>query len=339
MKSPYVSIIIPIYKVEPYLERCLKSIKAQTFADFEAILVDDGSPDNCGAICDAFAGGDSRFLALHQPNARGQARNNGLERASGQFITFADPDDYVGPDYLKHMIDAQKRHDADLVIARYVSLNERTMLKAWQVPATKEVFIRREDFGEALPELYNHSRIGTLYSKLYKREILKGHKYSETVKMRGDVMFVTQLLERTQSIEIINDSDYFYIRYAAGSITKQVDPDLFETHIEINHAMEETMARCGWMKRACATPSTSASSSRPSCAPTPSAGGPGALRRRESMWSGSWRTPSSGTHRAPQGAISPSEIELMRPGNGAEWIRRLDAAVGRRRPLAKLIRR
>ncbi len=193
--------------------------------------------------------------------------------------------------------------------------------------------------GEALPELYNHSRIGTLYSKLYKREILKGHKYSETVKMRGDVMFVTQLLERTQSIEIINDSDYFYIRYAAGSITKQVDPDLFETHIEINHAMEETMARCGWMN----------------------AGMRDAIDKRfilaaklcaDSIRRGPWSLEEKGKYveriledpelrdaiERRKAQYPPSEIELMRPGNGAEWIRRLDAAVGRRRPLAKLIR-
>ncbi len=146
MKSPYVSIIIPIYKVEPYLERCLKSIKAQTFADFEAILVDDGSPDNCGAICDAFAGGDSRFLALHQPNAGGQGPEQRLEGRRGNHHLCRS-----GRLRRPRLPQAHDRrpeaHDADLVIARYVSLNERTMLKAWQVPATKEVFIRREDFG------------------------------------------------------------------------------------------------------------------------------------------------------------------------------------------------
>jgi hypothetical protein len=340
MNSPYVSIIIPIYKVEPYLERCLKSFKAQTFADFEAILVDDGSPDNCGAICDAFAKEDPRFIPLHQPNGGvGKARNNGLERASGRFITYADPDDYVGPDYLAHMIDAQKRHDADLVIARYVSLSERTMQKVWQVPVTNEVFIRREDFGSALPELYKHQRIGTLYSKLYKREILEGHKYSETVKMRGDVMFVTQLLERTGSIEVINFSDYFYIRYAVGSITKQVDPDLFQTHIEINHAMEETMTRCGWMNE----------------------GMRDAIDKRfigaaklcvDSIRRGPWSLEEKGAyverileHPEFQAAVdrrqaryARKEVDLMRPGQGVEWVRHLDAAEGRRRPLGMLVR-
>lgn len=340
MNKPYVSIIIPIYKVEPYLERCLKSFKAQTFADFEAILVDDGSPDNSGAICDAFAKEDPRFIPLHQPNGGvGKARNNGLERATGRFVTYADPDDYVGPDYLAHMIDAQKLHDADMVIARYVTLSERTMRQVWQVPVTKEVFIRREDFGEALPELYNLNRIGTLYSKLYKREILEGLKYSETIKMRGDVMFVTEILERTGSIEIINISDYFYIRYGAGSITKQVDPDLFKTHLEVNHAIEASMARCGWMNK----------------------GMRDAIDKRfidaaklcvSSIRRGPWSLEEKGAHvdrilehpefRAAvdrrQARYPRKEIDLMRPGQGTEWVRQLDAAEGRRQPLMILVR-
>lgn len=340
MTTPYVSIIIPVYKVEPYLERCLRSIRAQTFADFEAILIDDGSPDNCGAICDAFAREDPRFIPLHQPNGGvGRARNSGLERAKGRFITFADPDDFVGPDYLKHMIDAQKRHDADMVIARYVSLNERTMRKVWQVPATKEVFIRREDFGQALPELYNLNRVGTLYSKLYKREILEGVKYDETVKMRGDVMFVTQVLERAGSIEVINTSDYFYIRYASGSITKQVDPDLYQTHIQVNHAIEASMLRCGWM----------------------SDGMRDAIDKRlidaaklcvNSIRMGPWSVEEKGGHvdrilahpefRAAierrKARYTRKEYDLMREGCGTQWVRFLDASENRRRPLMKAVR-
>lgn len=248
MSTPLVSIILPIYNVEPYLARCLKSLQAQTVSDFEAILVDDGSPDGSGAIIDAFAKEDARFIPVHQANGGvGKARNEGLRRAAGRFIAFVDPDDYVGPDYLKHMLDAQAAHDADMVIARYVSLSERTMRQVWCVPKTKEVFIRREDFGAALPELYNFNRIGALYAKLYKREIIEGIAYREKIKMRGDVIFVTEILERTGSIEVIDASDYFYIRYNTRCITKQVDPNLFDTHIAVNHAVEESMARCGWM--------------------------------------------------------------------------------------------
>jgi len=340
MSTPRVSIVVPVYKVERYLARCLESLKAQSFSDFEAILVDDGSPDGCGALCDAFAREDGRFVPLHQPNGGvGKARNAGLERARGRFIAFADPDDYVGPDYLKHMIDAQALHDADMVIARYVSLSERTMRKVWSVPLLPERYIAREDFGRALPELYNLNRIGTLYGKLYKREILEGARYSETVKMRGDVMFVTQILERTGGIELINASDYFYVRYASGSITKQVDPDLFLTHVEVNHAIRGVMEKCGWMSEAMRD----------------------AIDKRyvdaaklcvNSIRMGPWSLPEKGAHvdkilRHPEfraaiercgGRYAEKPYELMRAGAGEELVRHLDGQEGRRRLLLGAVR-
>ena len=340
MKSPYVSIILPIYKVEPYLERCLRSLKAQMFTDFEAILVDDGSPDSCGAICDAFAKEDARFIPVHQPNGGvGRARNAGLERATGRFIAYVDPDDYVSPEYLAHMIDAQKRHDADLVIARYVTLNERTMQKVWEVPMTEEGFLRREGFGQALSELYNLQRIGTLYAKLYKREILEGIRYSETVKMRGDVIFVTHVLERTGSIEIINFSDYFYIRYAAGSITKQVDPDLFQTHLEVNIALEESMERCGWMSEGMRDAIDKRLIDAAKLCVNSIRRGPWSLEEKGAYVDRILEHPEFRSALERRKARYPQkEVDLMRPGKGTEWVRRLDAAEGRMRPLRLLAR-
>jgi hypothetical protein len=219
-----------------------------------------------------------------------------------------------------------------MVIARYVTLSERTMRQVWQMPETREAFIRREDFGPVLPGLKNLHRIGTLYSKLYKREILEGVKYSETVKMRGDVIFITHVLERTGSIELINDSDYFYIRYGTGSITKQVDPNLFETHLEVNRALEESAARCGWLNEDMRD----------------------AIDKRlidaaklcvDSIRRGPWSLSEKGAHvnrilehpefRAAidrrQARYPRKEVERMRPGQGVEWVRQLDTAEGRRR--------
>lgn len=95
---PTLSIIVPVYKVEPYLHRCVDSILAQTFTDFELILVDDGSPDNCGAICDEYAAKDSRILVIHKENGGlSDARNAGLDIAKGEYIGFVDSDDYISP--------------------------------------------------------------------------------------------------------------------------------------------------------------------------------------------------------------------------------------------------
>lgn len=101
---PSVSVIVPVYGVEQWLDRCIESLLAQTFGDFEAILVDDGSPDRCGAMCDGWAARDGRIRVFHKPNGGlSDARNFGIDRARGEFIAFVDPDDRVAPGYLEYL--------------------------------------------------------------------------------------------------------------------------------------------------------------------------------------------------------------------------------------------
>lgn len=117
---PIVSVIVPVYKVEPWLRRCVDSVLAQICADFELILVDDGSPDRCGAICDEYAQKDARVHVIHQQNGGlSAARNAGIERAlsnGSQWLTFVDSDDEISPDYLSKMYAAVLEQDADLCI-------------------------------------------------------------------------------------------------------------------------------------------------------------------------------------------------------------------------------
>jgi len=112
---PVISVIVPVYKVEQYLKDCVDSILAQTFLDFELILVDDGSPDNCGKICDEYAEKDARILVVHQKNSGlSAARNTGINNAGGEYITFIDSDDLVAPDYLKLMYTKLQEYDTDI---------------------------------------------------------------------------------------------------------------------------------------------------------------------------------------------------------------------------------
>ena len=113
---PQISVIVPVYRVERYLPRCLDSIVAQTFTDWECILIDDGSPDNSGAICDEYAKQDSRFVVIHQENAGvSAARNAGLDAARGEWIAFVDSDDWVERDWLKILYGAAQENDIDVV--------------------------------------------------------------------------------------------------------------------------------------------------------------------------------------------------------------------------------
>ena len=114
---PELSIIVPVYKVEKYLPRCIDSILAQTFGDFELILIDDGSPDGCGRICDEYAQKDKRIVAIHQKNMGvSEARNAGLDIAHGRYIGFVDSDDWIEPQMYEVMMDAIRENGADMAV-------------------------------------------------------------------------------------------------------------------------------------------------------------------------------------------------------------------------------
>ena len=118
--SPLISIIVPVYDVEPYLRKCIDSILIQSYRDLEIILVDDGSPDNCGAICDEYAEKDKRIKVIHKKNGGlSDARNAGLDIATGEYIGFVDSDDWVMPDMYEYLYKAVKEYDADMSVCGY----------------------------------------------------------------------------------------------------------------------------------------------------------------------------------------------------------------------------
>lgn len=118
--KPQISVIVPVYKVEPYLQKCIDSILAQTFRDIEVILVDDGSPDNCPAICDAAAEKDERVRVIHQKNGGlSAARNAGLDIARGEWIGFVDSDDYIAPEMYQTLYNTAIKNDAQLALCSY----------------------------------------------------------------------------------------------------------------------------------------------------------------------------------------------------------------------------
>ena len=122
--QPLVSIIVPIYKVEPYLRRCLDSIVNQTYTNLEIILVDDGSPDGCPQICDMYAAKDNRIVVIHKNNGGlSDARNAGLNICKGIYISFVDSDDWVGRDYIKILVNNAKKEQADIVIEKFIKTN------------------------------------------------------------------------------------------------------------------------------------------------------------------------------------------------------------------------
>ena len=118
--KPLISIIVPVYKVEPFLRRCIDSILAQTYTNLEIILVDDGSPDNCGLICDEYAAKDSRIKVIHKENGGVSiARNCGLDSSNGDYIVFIDSDDFVAKKHIENLFYCANIFSADIGITTY----------------------------------------------------------------------------------------------------------------------------------------------------------------------------------------------------------------------------
>lgn len=214
--TPKISVIVPVYKVEQYIHRCIDSILSQSFTDFELILVNDGSPDNCGKICDEYAQKDSRVRVFHKPNGGvSSARNLGLDNAKGEWVAFIDSDDYIDVDYLAELISYTQKYETDYV----VTLNT---IKEY----TKEnrLVIYPDDYGQ-LFSCYNFHNNGHPWGKLYKTEIIKNiHlRFNICVHLGEDAMFALQYLLETRNVVLISSNKYCYETKRLDSLTKTLN--------------------------------------------------------------------------------------------------------------------
>lgn len=213
---PTISVIVPVYRVEPYLHRCVDSILGQTFQDFELILVDDGSPDNCGAICDAYALQDPRVTVIHQENkGLSAARNAGLDRmfSSGdsQWVTFVDSDDWIHPEMLERLL------TANLECGTQISICEHTRVYSDDVPDCPRQSKPMVYGWDAMYEKYWVAVVA--WGKLYSRDCFDRVRFPSG-KIHEDAFITHQLLFRKQRAAMVWDPYYFY--YASPySITQR----------------------------------------------------------------------------------------------------------------------
>lgn len=172
-----ISLIIPIYKVEAYLERCITSVIAQTYHNLEIILVDDGSPDQCGVICERFARQDARIKVFHKANGGlSDARNYGVERSHGKYIAFIDSDDYVAPNYIAYLIELLIKYHADISCCCMVQTSGHiSEYGANTVIPNEQLLTGKEACKELLGSMY-HTMV-TAWGKLYKSEIVKKYPF------------------------------------------------------------------------------------------------------------------------------------------------------------------
>ncbi len=208
MKKPRISVVIPMYNGESYISRCLNSLKVQTFADFEAIIVDDGSTDNSAVLAEKFTM-DSRFSLLRQENkGAGGARNAALSHAVGKYVTFLDSDDALTPYCLEKLYAAAEENDADIAICGYYiysgeKLSPKRLVKA------RGVYPAEKILGSMVRDITVKSNI---CGKIYKRELFTENNILFPLHMFEDSEIVPQLTARAKNIAVIKERCYLYTR-------------------------------------------------------------------------------------------------------------------------------
>lgn len=213
-----ITVIVPVYKVEPYLHHCVDSILAQTFADFELILVDDGSPDGCGAICDEYMLKDSRILVIHQPNGGlSAARNTGIDWvfacSDSKWLAFVDSDDWVHPRYLEYLYQAVKENNVQISVCDYLETDSPCHADSFMTLCSSVV--DGIDFFAS-----DKNVVATVaWNKLYGKEVFTDIRYP-VGKIHEDEYTTYKLLYRAGDVVYVKEQLYYYFINPNG-ITKK----------------------------------------------------------------------------------------------------------------------
>jgi len=227
-REPLVSVIVPVYKVEKYLPQCLDSILRQTYRRLEIILVEDGSPDRCGAICDTYAAADDRIRVIHQEN-RGlsAARNVGLELAAGEYVFFLDSDDWIFDSTIQKMLDRYEETDADLVLCDIRPFYEAGYSgpEKQSSPLKTEVLSQQQLIERLMQEAAWYYCVA--WNKLYRRGLLDAIRFPVD-HIHEDEAVAHRIFEKCQTIAVLAEPLYCYRQtnsgiMAAGESVKSTD--------------------------------------------------------------------------------------------------------------------
>lgn len=247
--KPKISVIVPIYNVEKYLDRCIKSLQQQSLKDIEIILVDDQSQDNCPTMCDQYANEDSRIKVIHKKNGGlGFARNSGLEIATGEYVTFIDSDDFVALNTYEYIYNIAIEKNLDICyfrFCRYHSNNKISQVKDWN---KEEYFTGKEEIKKFLLEMVappSSDKLDIKYSMsvckaIFKLDIIKNNNIkfvSEREIASEDLIFHLHLLPHINSIGYIPKAFYYYF-INANSITNNYSKEKYLRLIKLLNQTE-----------------------------------------------------------------------------------------------------
>lgn len=217
---PIISVVVPVYKVPEYVRICLDSVLSQSFSDFEVILIDDGSPDECGIICDEYARMDTRVRVIHQNNqGLAGARNSGIEASKGSYITFVDSDDVLASNFLEILYDAAIKENADIAACICLNFEDGKMKCFPECRLSQDTKKLVYDGKKAVKELYDGNPLVLIGAphKIYRRELLNDLRFP-LGRFHEDQEFTPLALYSAKTIVFINAEAYYY-RIRDNSIT------------------------------------------------------------------------------------------------------------------------
>ena len=227
MMGEKISVIVPVYNVEAYLERCVESILQQTYAHFELILINDGSTDSSGQICDHLASQYENIKVYHIENAGvSNARNMGIQLATGSWVTFIDSDDFVTQDYLATLASAVEGVNVGFVIASLHHIKNGIVTDIPSHSGKTELWSTEE----TMKELLMTTRTSFFpVAKLFKRDLLADEKFNTNYHLAEDALFLTELLLKTRCSCVFIDKPVYYYDHREGSATTSVNRYVFDT--------------------------------------------------------------------------------------------------------------
>lgn len=214
MNEPLVSIIVPVYRAEPFLHKCLDSIIEQSYTRIEIILIDDGSPDRSGSICEEFAKNDPRIYVIHQKNGGVScARNTGMDCATGQLITFVDADDWLEPKHIEILVHGREGWDCS--ICGYWVENRETSIP-WKMERAKN--LSAETAMERLLSPFEFQ--GSVCNKLFRTALIHeaGIRFSEDITYMEDMLFCANYFNLCKSVFCTNQATYHYRQHSASAV-------------------------------------------------------------------------------------------------------------------------
>ena len=243
---PKISVIVPVYKAEKYLPQCVKSILDQTFSDLELLLIDDGSPDNSGEMCDHFATKDSRIRVIHKENGGvSSARNAGLDAAIGEYITFVDSDDYIDICMYEKMMAEAEKGTQMIMCDCMKEFSDRSTL--YTHPIRPGYYSREQIEREYFPHLLIMENVeypATIsnWLLLFRRELVENIRYLAGVRYSEDLLFGARLMYEAQSFCYLKGQAYYHYRMNVNSATHKFVPDKWNDYRMLHAGIQNIFA-------------------------------------------------------------------------------------------------